>query len=117
MIAKYNGKCDLTGTAIVAGQTEIAKFGHATVLAEYASQEAVDAWFASKVAEFESLARQIAEVTGSQTFVSNTTTEFNESLARRRASRFSILKSDADWVRSEIARMERTLKAKRNRSH
>lgn len=51
MIAQYNGKCALTGTKIIAGQTEIARVNRQTVLAEYGTQEAVDAWFAARVAE------------------------------------------------------------------
>jgi hypothetical protein len=112
MIAKYAGKCDLTGTAIVAGQTEIAKFGSATVLAEYANQEAIDNWFASKSAEMEAISNEIAQITGREY---SAFAYFSETLNRRRNDRFAILKSNAEWVRSEIAQQQRILETKRNR--
>lgn len=116
MIAKYAGKCDLTGTAIIAGQTEIAKFGNATVLAEYATQEAMDSWFASQAAEFETVATQIAAITGNSEYVSNAVSRFTGDLERRRNDRFFVLKPVAEWVRSEIAQLGRILDRKRQQA-
>jgi hypothetical protein len=117
MIAKYNGKCDLTATSIVANQTEIAKFGTATVLAEYATQEAIDAWFAAQVEEIAAMMSETSQLRGRE-FDRNSNplfTEFVANLERRRTSKFSVLKADADFVRNEHANVARRLEGQRNR--
>jgi len=40
MIAKYDGECRISGREIIAGETEIEKYGGCWVVAEYANKEA-----------------------------------------------------------------------------
>lgn len=117
MIAKYDGKCDLTGAPITAGVTEIGRIGRFTVLAEYASPEMVDAWFARQVDEAKAILTEIAELLGRnpETYAAKPLNDFAEALQRRRSSRFANLKFDAEWVRSEIAGFQRRLEAQRIR--
>lgn len=111
MIAKFNGKCDLTGAAIVAGQTEIAKYGNATVLTEYATKEAVEAWFAGQVAEYGRIIAELRTITGRE--YANAEQKFSEIVANRLNSKFFVLKQTADNVCADVAQMQRNLDAKR----
>lgn len=111
MIAKYNGKCDLTGTTIIAGETEIARVGKFTVLAEYGSAEAVESWFASQTAQVKEIAAEMAELRGRKNTLA---TMFEESLERRRSGYMANIKLDAEWVRNEVSGMIRRLETLRN---
>lgn len=54
MLAKYNGKCDISGEEIKAGVTEIEKYrGLVWVKAEYASDEVVAEYVKNLVAGYE----------------------------------------------------------------
>lgn len=117
MIAQYDGKCGLTGNKIVAGETEIAKYGRVTVLAEYASDEAVNGWFDAQLEKAAEICSETARLLNREfdrsTFPSFV--NFAESLERRRNGKFFSLPVESEWVRNEIAGMERRLEQRRNR--
>jgi hypothetical protein len=111
MIAKYNGKCDLTGTKIIAGETEIAKYGRFTLLAEYATPEAIDAWFAAQIAEYTNIIAELRSITGRE--FANAVSDFEATVQRRRSDKMSDLKFTAERTRGEVEQMQRNLNAKR----
>lgn len=114
MIAKYNGKCDLTGTQIVAGETEIAKVGRFTLLAEYATSEAIDNWFATQIAEYTNIIAELRTLTGRE--FTNAESDFAATVQRRRSDKMLDLKFVAENTRGEVAQMQRNLNAKRQRA-
>lgn len=113
MIAKYAGKCDLTGTAIVAGVTEIEKYGRLTVLAGYATPEAIDGWFAAQTAEFNSIIAELRTVTGRE--FPDAETKFADRVNRQRSDKTLQLDFVARNTRDEVAQMQRNLDGKRSR--
>ena len=111
MIAKYAGKCDLTGTAILAGETEIEKFGPFTVLAGLGNQDAVNAYFANKIEEAAAILAETMQLRGRE-FDRNTNKFFQgfvEQVNARLSSKFFVLRGDAEWIRNEVAGMQRRL--------
>lgn len=64
MIAKYSGQCAISGQPIVAGETEIAKFGASGwVLAEYADFAAAAAYATQQLESALEIVRQAGHYT------------------------------------------------------
>lgn len=117
MIAKYDGKCQLTRQPIIAGKTQIERFAGSFLLAEYATTEAVQNYFAERIAEIVGMAAEIAELRGrdaekARAYWQEQCDAINPFVNRGISFRFA-----TDRLHFEAEQMQSSLERVRNRAH